>query len=102
MVKLDTYIARMAGPPPDLLKIDTQGYEKQVLDGTGDCIWEFLGVQMELPIINLYKDVWKFHEAVEYMYERQFEISNIIPVNYDLEDAVSFLEVDCVFRYRHA
>jgi len=43
------------------LKIDTQGYERQVL-------WErrsasnFVGVQMELPITHLYEGTWSLPE----------------------------------------
>ncbi len=55
---------------------------------------------MELPIIHLYEGTWRFHEAVAYMSERGFEISNITPVNYDQTDTVSLVEVDCVFRSR--
>jgi FkbM family methyltransferase len=82
------------------LKIDTQGYEQQVLMGASGCISEFLGVQMELPIIHLYEGTWRFQEAVAYMDERGFEISNIAPVNYDRTDSMSLLEVDCIFRVR--
>ena len=84
------------------LKIDTQGYEEQVLMGGASCISEFLGVQMELPIIHLYEGTWRFHEAIAYMNEQGFEISNIAPVNYDRADPMSLLEVDCVFRLRRA
>jgi FkbM family methyltransferase len=84
------------------LKIDTQGYEQQVLMGASGCISEFLGVQMELPIIHLYEGTWRFHEAIAYMHEQGFEISNIAPVNYDRADSMSLLEVDCIFRTRRA
>ena len=84
------------------LKIDTQGYEQQVLMGASGCLSEFLGVQMELPIIHLYEGTWQFHEAVAYMVERGFEICTISPVNFDQADATSLLEVDCIFRVRRA
>jgi len=82
------------------LKIDTQGYEEQVLRGAAGCMSEFLGVQMELPIIHLYEGTWRFHEAIAFMNELGFEISTIIPVNFDPADPMSLLEVDCVFRRR--
>jgi FkbM family methyltransferase len=84
------------------LKIDTQGYEQQVLMGASGCLSEFLGVQMELPIVHLYEGTWQFHEAVAYMWQRGFEICNIVPVNFDRADTVSLLEVDCIFRVRRA
>lgn len=55
-------------------------------------------IQMELPIKHLYKEVWRFDESLSYMVERGFEISNMIPVNYDPQDPVSLLEIDCIFR----
>lgn len=82
------------------LKIDTQGYEQQVLMGASDCLSKFLGVQMELPIVHLYEGTWRFDEAAAYMHERGFEISNIVPVNYDPADPASLLEIDCIFRVR--
>lgn len=82
------------------LKIDTQGYEQQVLMGASGCLSKFLGVQMELPIVHLYEGTWRFHEAAAYMHERGFEISNIVPVNYDPADPASLLEIDCIFRVR--
>jgi FkbM family methyltransferase len=82
------------------LKIDTQGYEQQVLMGASGCLSRFLGVQMELPIVHLYEGTWSFHEAAAYMHERGFEISNIVPVNYDPADPVSLLEIDCIFCVR--
>jgi hypothetical protein len=48
----------------------------------------------------LYQGTWRLHEAVAYMSERGFEISNILPVNYDSSDTVSLVEVDCVFCRR--
>ena len=80
------------------LKVDTQGYEQEVLEGGADCLSEFLGIQMELPITHLYENVWRFDQALSYMIERGFEISNLIPVNYDPQDPVSLLEIDCIFR----
>ncbi|MEI6666735.1 MAG: FkbM family methyltransferase [Acidobacteriota bacterium] len=84
------------------LKIDTQGFEEQVLKGGAACLSNFLGIQMELSVVHLYEGTWRFHEAVAYMVERGFEISNILPVNFDPADQVSLLEVDCIFRRRAA
>jgi FkbM family methyltransferase len=99
MARLDDIFAELPGGRP-FLKIDTQGYEQQVLMGASGCLAKFLGVQMELPIVHLYEGTWRFHEAAAYMHERGFEISNIVPVNYDFADPVSLLEIDCIFCAR--
>jgi hypothetical protein len=68
--------------------------------GASKCFSNFVGVQMELPVIHLYQGTWRRHEAVAYVSERGFEIRNILPVNYDSSDTVSLVEVDCVFCRR--
>jgi FkbM family methyltransferase len=83
-----------------LLKIDTQGYERQVLDGGRSVLPLMKGVQMELPIVHLYKGTWQFHEAIEYMADAGFVPAQIHPVNYHSADSLSLIEVDCLFRPR--
>lgn len=83
-----------------LLKIDTQGFEKLVLDGGQHMLPTVKGVLLELPIVHLYEGVWQFHEAVEYMSHAGFVPAQIHPVNYHSADDVSLVEVDCLFRPR--
>jgi FkbM family methyltransferase len=101
IARLDDIFAELPQSKAAFLKIDTQGYERQVLSGASERLSHFAGVQMELPIIHLYEGTWRFHEAVAYMSERGFEISNITPVNYDQTDKVALVEVDCIFRRRN-
>jgi FkbM family methyltransferase len=98
--RLDDIFTELPQSRAAFLKIDTQGYEGQVLSGASECLSRFAGIQMELPIIHLYEGTWKPHEAIAYMSERGFEISNIMPVNYDQTDTASLVEVDCIFRSR--
>ena len=100
IARLDDIFAELPTSRAAFLKIDTQGYERQVLSGASKCLSSFLGVQMELPIIHFYEGTWKFHEGVIYMSDLGFEISNIMPTNYDPTDSVSLVEVDCIFRRR--
>ena len=83
-----------------LLKIDTQGFEKQVLMGGKKALGNISGVLMELPIIHLYEGNWQFHEAVEFMADAGFVPAQIHPVNFHWIDKVSLVEVDCLFRPR--
>jgi FkbM family methyltransferase len=84
-----------------LLKIDTQGFERQVLEGGRTILPMLKGVLMELPIIHLYEDTWRFHEAVAFMDDAGFVPAQIRPVNFHSVDTVSLLEVDCLFRPRN-
>jgi len=85
-----------------LLKIDTQGYERQVLEGGSDVLPRLKGILMELPIINLYDGTWKLHEALAFMSDAGFVPAQIVPVNFHSMDDVSLVEVDCLFRPRDA
>jgi FkbM family methyltransferase len=80
------------------LKIDTQGFEQNVLNGGKHVLPLLLGVQLELPLIHLYQGTWKFDEALRFMREAGFTLSQMRPVTYYSEDPVSLLEVDCIFR----
>lgn len=42
-------------PERAMLKIDTQGYESQVLDGAGDLLSRFGAIQLELSFVTLYE-----------------------------------------------
>ena len=85
-------------PGNTLLKIDTQGYEREVLEGAGHALPMMKGVLLELPIIHLYQGTWQFHDALAYMAAAGFVVAQIHPVNFHHVDEVSLLEVDCLFR----
>lgn len=81
-----------------LLKIDTQGYERQVLEGGREALKHVRGVLLELPIINIYKGNWTFHEAVAYMRASGFALAQVHPVNVHGKAQDSVVEFDCLFR----
>lgn len=55
MVSLRDLVAeRRIDPATTLLKVDTQGYESQVLDGAGPLVGEFAAIQLELSVVELY------------------------------------------------
>lgn len=80
------------------LKIDTQGFEQQVLLGARATLPMLQGVQLELPIIHLYSGVWGMSEAISFMAGQGFVVAQIRPVNYHPGDPVSWVEADCLFR----
>lgn len=80
------------------LKIDTQGYERPVLEGAKETLKHVKGILLELPIIHLYKGNWLFHEAVAYMKELGFVLAQVHPVNIHYKARDSATEFDCLFR----
>ncbi|MFL6156050.1 MAG: FkbM family methyltransferase [Marmoricola sp.] len=61
-------------PTRTLLKIDTQGYEGQVLDGAGDALPTFAAVQLELSMVPLYDGAPLFEDLVTRMQAAGFGI----------------------------
>ena len=51
-------------PERALLKVDTQGFERQVLDGAGDLLDRFAAVQLELSFVELYEGQQLYNELV--------------------------------------
>jgi FkbM family methyltransferase len=80
------------------LKIDTQGYEREVLLGGIKTLQRCVGVLLELPIEHLYKDVWSFGEALSYMDSIDFVPAQIKTVGMMATDQAAAIEVDCIFR----
>jgi FkbM family methyltransferase len=85
-----------------LLKIDTQGYERQVLDGGRQSLARMSGILMELPVIRTYEGEWAFHEALAHMAELGFVPAQMQPVGFHAADTVAAVEFDCLFRPRSA
>jgi FkbM family methyltransferase len=83
-----------------LLKIDTQGYERQVLEGGRQTLNRALGVLMELPVIHVYRGEWKMQQAIEYMEQAGFVLAQVQAVGYHGRDPAAAVDFDCLFRRR--
>lgn len=97
VVRLDDIVA----PPPSsaiFLKTDTQGFEREVLEGARQLLGHCVGLQLELPIAHIYDGVWDFNEAIEYVKELGFVPAQFRTVSTSEAFPASAVEVDCVFR----
>ena len=57
-----------------LLKIDTQGYEKEVLAGASDIMKYVVGLKIEIPLTPIYEKIgFSFYEMIDYLKENGFE-----------------------------
>lgn len=97
IVTLDDYFQSIPTRRP-FLKIDTQGFERQVLEGAQAFLGRCVGVQLELPIQHLYEDVWSLQEALRFMENRGFMLAQVTPTNPRHDDLESVVEIDCIFR----
>ena len=79
-----------------MLKIDTQGYEKLVIDGAGKSLKNVQIIQLEMSIIPLYKDEMLFDDMIQYLKQRNFELYSLENGFSDAENG-RLLQVDGIF-----
>lgn len=76
--KLDSVFSSICtGSTHIMLKIDTQGYEKNVLDGAKGSLEKIAVLQMEMSIVPLYENEMLFREMLDYVYELGFELFSL-------------------------
>jgi hypothetical protein len=71
-----------------------------VLDGAREALTQIVGVQLELPLVHLYRHTWSLADALAYLDEVGFVLAQVDPFNWLGEDPVSAVEVEAVFRRR--
>ena len=79
------------------LKIDAQGFERNILDGAEEVLAHIPTVQMELSLVALYEGQATFLELAETMMTKGYRIIGIHPEFGDLNSG-ELLQVDAVFR----
>lgn len=80
------------------LKMDTQGNDYAVVNGAGNLIRRFVGLQSELAIRSLYADSKNFAEAIAIYTEHGFELSALVPNN--AGHFPMLVELDCIMFNR--
>ena len=96
-------IARLDDETPDLLashrapflKIDTQGFEREVLAGGPTTVEACVGLQLELSFVPLYGGGMLVHEAVTWAYDHGFHLA-VVEQGYAAPTG-EILQVDGVF-----
>lgn len=79
------------------LKIDTQGYEEKVIDGSKNSLNQIVGVQIEMALVNTYQGSLSFEEMSKKLQQLNFNIFSIESGYYDKKTG-ALLEVDGVFK----
>ena len=76
--RLDTVIDDFCNQNDKLfVKIDTQGYETEVINGSFGCLDRIMGFQLELTFIELYKNEKTFLDMIQFMNSIGYELVNI-------------------------
>ena len=84
------------------LKIDVQGFEKQVLEGARETLSRTIAISIELPVRHIYAGAWDFRDAIEFIDQIGFEPAQFRMVSGQPDDAASAMEFDCVFKRKIA
>ena len=85
-------------PGRTLLKVDTQGFEDEVLRGAGDLIGQVAAIQLELSFVELYEGQQLFDDLVAGMSRAGYRIQQLQP---GISDATGrMLQVDGLFVLR--
>jgi hypothetical protein len=79
------------------LKIDVQGFEKQVLAGAKSTIDDHcVGMQLELSFMPLYEGSMLIREALDLVYSLGFTLTGLLPCFMDARNG-RMLQADGVF-----
>lgn len=88
--------------PRVFLKMDTQGYDLEVLRGATCALERTLALQTEMSFQSIYFDMPTFVDSLRELLSRGFEVSDFVPVTYDAEE-LRVVEMDCLMvRSDHA
>ncbi|GJM36039.1 MAG: hypothetical protein DHS20C18_50400 [Saprospiraceae bacterium] len=76
LYKIDTILPKYL--PEDnsgiLLKIDTQGFEKEVLDGAQETLAKAKGIKIEIPLYPIYRDThFEFYDIIDFVKKHGFK-----------------------------
>ena len=99
--RLDTLAAGLVPLDGDLLlKIDTQGYERPVLEGATALLPRICAIQVELSLVPLYEGAATFTEMISFIQDLGYELFSIVPGFRDAQSG-RLLQVDGFFvRHR--
>jgi hypothetical protein len=95
--KLDSAAAPYVTPnSKTFLKVDTQGYERQVLEGASNLLLGVTGVSLEVSLIPLYAGQQLMPEIVKYMENRGFSLWGVMPA-FVVAQTGRTLQLDAIF-----
>lgn len=100
MDRLDRLAPQLNLQHPGLLKLDVQGYEKQVLCGAAGCLRAIDYIVLELPFVRLYQGQPLFPEMHEFLSQNGYEV--VGPVGFNEGANQMIIEMDFLYRRREA
>lgn len=106
-VRVDTICKERSLPPPYLLKVDVQGAELDVMNGTEGILADTEFIVLEIALFEFYKGAPQFYEVIHAMKQRGYVAYDFTePLYRPLDGAVSqidvaFVKENSAFRKYH-
>ncbi len=97
VVRLDSIIDEIVEgieEPRIYLKVDTQGYDLQVLEGASGCLQLVLGLQSEIAPKPIYEGMPDYLTSLARLNALGFSITSLVPVTRD--EKLRVVEFDCL------
>jgi hypothetical protein len=94
--RIDTFIKEQKLTNKIFLKIDAQGFESLILEGTEYCISQIYALQIEISCVSLYKGEMLLNEMKDFIESKGFYLSSIESGFADVKDG-RLLQVEAVF-----
>lgn len=85
--------------PVVYLKMDTQGYDLEVLEGAREVLPQVVALQSELAVKKIYEGAPDWLESLAALQARGFEPTGLFPITRE-DGRLSLIEMDCVMRRR--
>ena len=76
------------------LKIDTQGWDLEVLRGAASSLSKIAALQSEVSVQPIYEGMPTMQDALEYLERVGFAVSGLFPVT--LDQQLRVVEFDCI------
>jgi hypothetical protein len=80
------------------MKIDTQGYDFQVILGAERALADILAIQMELAVQPTYRETLSYFEVLREMHQRGYDLAGVFPVAQD--SMLRLIELDGILINR--
>jgi FkbM family methyltransferase len=82
------------------LKLDTQGFDTEVVKGGEGTMPSICALQTEASVISIYEGMPSYIDTIRLLEKRGFDITGFYPVSRDAQ--LRLIEFDCVMRNRAA
>lgn len=94
--RLDSQLSAMEIPRGSMLKLDVQGFERDVVEGANEILMSFDTLVIEASFQPLYDGEWTFVEMVDHLASRGFKF--LRPAGF-LQDPSNgeYLQIDAIF-----